>query len=108
MPGRVEAGLREIVAAAAFPNIMVKLSGLYHGADRPWDFPNADTIWVVRALYDAFPPQRLCWGSDYPVLRRHITHRQSLEAVRTHCPFITAADRDWILGRSLQAVLKAA
>lgn len=105
VPGRVEAGVRAIIASARLPNIMVKVSGFYYGADRPWDYPNTDAHWIVRALHDAFGPRRLCWGSDYPVLRRHITYRQALETVRTHCGFIPAADQAWILGRSMAAVL---
>lgn len=107
-PGRIEEGLSRIVASAeGCPNILVKVSGFYYGSDRPWDYPLADARWIVRALYEAFGARRLCWGSDYPVLRRHITYRQSLEMFRTHfADFVPPEDRSWVLGRTLDAVLR--
>ena len=66
-----------------------------------WEYPYPDCAWLVRALYEHFGPERLHWGSDYPVVRRAMTYRQSLEAVRTHCPFIPPEHKARILGDSL-------
>ena len=63
-------GLREILASAALPNIHVKLSGFHYVNPVGWDFPHAAVRPVVQALYDAYGPERLHWGSDYPVLRK--------------------------------------
>ncbi len=104
--GGREDGVRRVVASVSEPNIMVKISGFYYGSERPWEYPHSDALWVVRALYEAFGPHRLCWGSDYPVVRRALTYRQSLEAFRTHCTFVAPADRDAILGGTLDAVLR--
>jgi predicted TIM-barrel fold metal-dependent hydrolase len=60
----------------------------------------------VRALYENFGSHRLCWGSDYPVVRQFMTHRQSLEAFRTHCTFVPDEDKAWILGKTLYALLQ--
>jgi predicted TIM-barrel fold metal-dependent hydrolase len=60
---------------------------------------------VVRALYDAYGPERLCWGSDYPVVRFHMTYQQALEAFRTHCDFVPEAERAGILGGNLARLL---
>jgi predicted TIM-barrel fold metal-dependent hydrolase len=56
-------------------------------------------------LFDAYGPDRLCWGSDYPVVRFSMTYQHALEAFRTHCDFIPAADREKILGASLARLL---
>jgi predicted TIM-barrel fold metal-dependent hydrolase len=57
---------------------------------------------VVHALYDAFGPERLHWGSDFPVSpARGMTYQQSLEAFRSYTPFIPDADKARILGDSL-------
>lgn len=98
-------GLREVLRSAALPNIAIKVSGFYYGSATAWDFPYSDTIHVVRAIYEHFGPRRLCWGSDYPVVRRAMTYRQALEAVRTHCPFIPASDLEWVLGGTLERML---
>jgi predicted TIM-barrel fold metal-dependent hydrolase len=97
--------LQEILASAAVPNISLKLSGFHYVSQVAWDYPYPDTQWIVRALYEAYGPERLCWGSDYPVVRFSMTYRQALEAFRTHCPFIPEADQELILGGNLQRLL---
>jgi L-fuconolactonase len=101
--------LDEILASAAQPNIYVKISGFYYGTAGPrWDFPYRDVHPFVRGIYDAFGAQRMCWGSDYPVVRRAMTYRQSLEAFRTYCDFIPAEDQAWVLGKTLGRLLDVA
>lgn len=101
--------LGEICASAKVPNVYVKMSGFaYAVPERKWEYPYRETHDVIRALYDAFGPDRMCWGSDYPVCRRYMTHQHSLEAFRTHCDFIPEADRAAILGGTLDRLLKAA
>jgi predicted TIM-barrel fold metal-dependent hydrolase len=103
--GPASKSLQEILAAAALPNIHIKLSGFHYVAPRAWEYPYPESRFVVQALYEHFGPERLHWGSDYPVLRRAATYRQALEAARTHCDFIGAADQARILGDSLADLL---
>jgi predicted TIM-barrel fold metal-dependent hydrolase len=98
---------KDILASAALPNIHVKLSGFHYVSPKPWEYPYPDCRSIVHALYDHFGPERLHWGSDYPVLRRAATYQQALEAVRTHCDFISEADMRRILGDSLYELLEA-
>ena len=101
--------LEEVLASARHPNIYLKLSGFYYTvADTAWDFPYHSTHDLVRALYDGFGGERLCWGSDYPVVRGFMTYRQALEAFRTHCDFISQDDRTMILGANLARLLEQA
>jgi L-fuconolactonase len=100
--------LPEVLGSAARPNVYVKLSGFHYMSPNGWEYPFSDCREVVRALYEHFGPDRLCWGSDYPVLRRFLTYQQALEAVRTHCDFIPPADRAKILGDNLARLLGAA
>jgi predicted TIM-barrel fold metal-dependent hydrolase len=96
---------RDILASAALPNVYVKLSGFHYAAPVAREYPYPDCAWLVRGLYEHFGPDRLCWGSDYPVVRRAMTYRQSLEAVRTHCPFIPPVHKARILGDTLQRLI---
>lgn len=98
--------LRDILASAALPNIHVKLSGFHYVGPVAWEYPYPECWPVVRALYEQFGPERLHWGSDYPVVRRAATYQQALEVVRTHCDFITPRDLDRILGDSLHKLLE--
>jgi predicted TIM-barrel fold metal-dependent hydrolase len=107
-PHEPGAQLAEILRSAEVPNIYVKLSGFHYVSHVSWNYPYSDTLPVVRRLYESFGPDRLCWGSDYPVVRFHMTYRQALEALRTHCAFIPAADQAKILGGTLQRLLAAA
>ena len=98
--------MKTICASAEVPNVYVKMSGFaYAVPDDKWEYPYQQTHDCVRALYDAFGPERLCWGSDYPVVRNYMSHKHSLEAFRTHCDFIPESDREKILGPSLQKLL---
>lgn len=97
--------LQEVLKSAAVPNIYIKLSGFHYVSQVSWDFPYSDTLWIVRKLYEHYGPQRLCWASDYPPVLWCMTYQQSLEAVRTHCPFIPAQDQELILGGNMQRLL---
>jgi L-fuconolactonase len=98
--------LQELLRCVQLPNMYVKVSGFAYAATVKWDFPYSETLWLVRTLYENFGPDRLCWGSDYPVVRQFMTYQQSLEAFRTHCTFVTPADQELILGNSLYRLLQ--
>ncbi|NJN84889.1 MAG: amidohydrolase family protein, partial [Caldilineaceae bacterium] len=106
--GNPNEGLNEVLRSASLPNIYIKLSGFAYCSQVKWDFPYSDTHWIVRALYEGFGPYRMCWGSDYPVVRFYMTYRQSLEAFRSHCTFVPPSDQEWILGKTLHGLLTAA
>ncbi|MEE2658694.1 MAG: amidohydrolase family protein [Candidatus Latescibacterota bacterium] len=99
--------LTEIVKSAKVPNISIKMSGFHYVSQTSWEYPYPDTHDTVKELYDAFGPDRLCWGSDYPVVRSYMTYQHAIEVFRTHCDFIPEADREKILGLSLKRFLDA-
>ena len=63
---------RGIAAVAEHPHVMCKLSGLLTEIAEPRHLTLAATIDAVRPVWDhllrCFGPQRLMWGSDWPVL----------------------------------------
>jgi L-fuconolactonase len=98
--------LKSILDSAAQPNIYLKLSGPYYATQgEKWNFPFPDTHNMVHALYDAFGPGRLCWGSDYPVSGQFITYRQTLEVFQSYCSFIPASEHAMIFGGNLGTLL---
>ena len=97
--------LWEVLRSAALSNVYIKLSGFHYVSAVPYNYPFPDCMPVVRQLYDAFGPDRLCWGSDYPVVRKALTYQQTLETVRQHCAFISEPDRARILGENLHDLL---
>jgi L-fuconolactonase len=79
--GRGLRAWRDLVApVAARPNVVAKLSGLVAEAD--WDaWTPADLRPFVDAAVELFGPDRLMYGSDWPVLEVAATYRGVLDAV---------------------------
>ena len=99
-------GIAEILSAARRQNVYVKISGFGYSAGPGEVFPYPEQAWLVRCLYEFYGPNRLCWGSDYPVVRRFMTYAQSLDVARRHCAFMPAADRDLIFGGTMARLLQ--
>ena len=97
--------LAEVLASAAVPNIYIKVAGFHYASERSWDYPWPDAVALLGWIFDAYGPNRLCWGSDFAASKPYTTFRQSLEVVRTHCPFFTASDLRLVLGETLRGVL---
>jgi L-fuconolactonase len=98
--------LRNVIASAAVPNILIKVSGFYYSSAVGWNFPWRDAVDVFRRLFDAFGPDRMCWGSDFPASDRYCTYRQAIEVVRSKCEFLSDEDRQRVLGATLRSVLR--
>jgi predicted TIM-barrel fold metal-dependent hydrolase len=87
------------------PSIYVKVAGLHYCSARGWDYPWHDVLSLLARIVEAFGPNRLCWGSDFPAGTRFCTYRQSLEAIRAHCDFLDRQELRLMLGENLQALL---
>jgi len=61
------AGFQELLRWGASARAVVKLSGCVKVSREP--YPHRDLLPHVRALVDAFGPDRCVWGSDWPFLR---------------------------------------
>jgi L-fuconolactonase len=97
---------RRVLDAARHPNIAIKISGFGNVAAPGMDYPYPDLVWFVRALHEFYGPWRLSWGSDYPVSRRHMTYRQTLDMLRRHCG-LPEGSVETILGPSFAQALAA-
>lgn len=76
-----EEWLGDFRAAAEFPNIYCKLSGMVTEADwRQWE-PH-DLRPYVEAALEAFGPQRCMYGSDWPVCELAASYEQVFEALK--------------------------
>jgi predicted TIM-barrel fold metal-dependent hydrolase len=49
-------------------------------------------------MRDLFGAGKLVWGSDMPNVERFCTYKQCVDYVRRHCAFLSAAEKDRILG----------
>lgn len=62
-----QAGFQALLEMAESGRVAVKLSSLVKSSKQP--FPHPDSWAYVQALIEAFTPQALVWGSDWPFLR---------------------------------------
>lgn len=99
-------GLRLVLDGSDRTNIFIKLSGFGYAVADGWDFPCSGAREIARAIHGAYGPERLIWGSDYPVSQRYMTYRQTLEIVRAHCDFIAETDMPAVLGGNMRRLLE--
>ncbi|RLS57084.1 MAG: amidohydrolase [Planctomycetota bacterium] len=88
-------------AAAAFPNICCKLSGMVTEAD--WDtWEPGDLQPYVDLALECFGPRRLMFGSDWPVCELAGTYQQVFNALRDCLSRLSANEQAEIFGGTAQ------
>jgi predicted TIM-barrel fold metal-dependent hydrolase len=93
---------KEILGMASTPNLSMKMSNFPEVARDP--FPYVSVHARIREAYEAFGPDRLMWGSNFPNCQRACTLKEAagyLDAL----DFLTDADRRKIGGESFLAVM---
>ena len=70
-----------------------------------WDYPYPEAQNLIRGMRDLFGAGKLIWGSDMPNVERFCTYTQCVDYVRRHCAFLSAAEKDKILGGNLDQAL---
>ena len=91
--GEVEPWAGEIRRLAARPNVACKLSGLVTEADwRAWSVGDVEPY--VAVVLDAFGPERVMFGSDWPVCLLAAPYDRVVEAATKLTARLTAAERD--------------
>jgi predicted TIM-barrel fold metal-dependent hydrolase len=94
--------LAKLLALARYPRVFVKITHTWWVSKRPYPYP--DALDQVKRLYDAFGPRRLMWGTDWPVVERFCGYVKALAVVRDEMKFLTAEDKSWILGKTIERV----
>lgn len=84
-----------LAAVAALPNVTAKLSGLHVGGVAPGP-DDLRAAWEVAL--ELFGPQRLMWGSDWPMTVPGEGYRRTWERTTALLDGLGAADRDAVLG----------
>jgi predicted TIM-barrel fold metal-dependent hydrolase len=91
------AALDELLEFAKYPNVGVKVSSVPDSSAEPYPFQDLDA--GLKRIYDAFGPRRMLWGSDLSGLS--VSYRQCLDHFLIALDFLSAEEREWILGKSL-------
>jgi len=66
-----------------------------------WDYPYPEAQVLIRQMRDLFGATKLVWGSDMPNVERFCTYRQCVDYVRKHCSFLSASEKDAVLGGNI-------
>jgi L-fuconolactonase len=99
--GEIKSWERDLRRLAKQPHVMAKLSGLVTEADwRAWR-PEQMRPYLDVA-FDAFGPERLMIGSDWPVCTVAADYGRTMRLVLDYIQDRTAAERDAILGGNAQ------
>jgi len=89
--------LDKLLALAKYPNLSVNATAL--PACTKDIYPYRSLHPYLRRVYDAFGPKRMHWGSD--LSRMTCTYRQTVTMFTEEIPWLTAEDKEWIMGRSI-------
>ncbi len=98
---RASRGARLVRAAAAHRRVHCKLSGLVTEATPAWT--DDDIRPYVEHLLDCFGPERLMWGSDWPVVELGGGYARWRAASERLLAGLTHAERERVFGATARA-----
>jgi predicted TIM-barrel fold metal-dependent hydrolase len=90
-----------LLGLAKFDNVSVKTSSAPCFSADP--FPYADIYPYLKQIYEAFGSHRMLWGADYTRLTS--TYPECLRHFQEGLDFLTAEDKEWVLGKSAAEIL---
>jgi len=87
-----------LVDMARYPRVHVKISHTWSLSRE--SYPWRDTHDLVQRVYQAFGPQRIMWGTDWPMCLLKTTYARTLSVVRAEMRFISGDYMPWVLGET--------
>jgi len=95
------AGMENLLALARYPNVTVMVSSAPCFSNEPYPF--WDLHPYLRRIYDVYGPRRMLWGAD--LSRLSSSYTECLDLFRHALDFLSADDKEWILGRAVAEAL---
>ena len=102
---------RKVLALAQYPNTYMKVPGLGEVFQRPTPFiqpfPFVGQVahWL-KWRWEAFGPQRLMWGSDFPPVAFREGYRNALRWPMEQITYASEADKEWIFGKTAASLFR--
>ena len=96
------ADLGDLLGLARYPNVAIMVSSAPCFSTELYPF--RDLHVPLKRIYETFGPRRLLWGAD--LSRLTSTYRECLDLFREELDFLSAEDKNWILGGALSRVLR--
>jgi predicted TIM-barrel fold metal-dependent hydrolase len=101
--GKIKEAIDETVTLAKYPNVSCKVSSAPNFTSEPYPF--RDMTVHIRRCFDAFGPQRCYWGTDMTNSFAKATYRQRITHFTEALDFLSEEDKDWVMGKAIQARL---
>lgn len=95
-------GVELLLSFARLANVAVKASCLTCYVAENYPFPTLHP--QIRRVVDAFGPQRVMWGTD--LSQSPVSYRQNVTLFTEELNFLSAGDKEWIMGKSLARWLR--
>jgi predicted TIM-barrel fold metal-dependent hydrolase len=89
--------LPDLLTLARYPNVAAKASALPRFSSQAYPYRNLHTY--LRQVFDAFGPTRTFWGTDLTGLP--CTYRQAVTMFTEELPWLSDADKEWVMGRGI-------
>lgn len=97
--GAISPWREDIIELARRQNVYCKLSGMVTEANwKSWT--QQEMTPYIDVVLEAFGPQRLMFGSDWPLVTLASTYGRWLETVREAISHLSDSEQDWILWRT--------
>lgn len=101
----IESWQKELTAAAQFENVFCKLSGMVTEASwEAWELEDLRPYYEVAL--DCFGPDRLMFGSDWPVCELAATYGEVVDAARQLISGLSDSEQAKIMGETARAFYK--
>lgn len=90
-----------VLAIAKRPNVSAKVSAMPCMTSDVYPYHKLHPY--IRKAYDAFGPKRLFWGTDWSRMQHTstCTYRQAVTMFTEEIPWLTAEDKEWMMGRGV-------
>ncbi|MBM3942959.1 MAG: amidohydrolase [SAR202 cluster bacterium] len=103
-------GYKKVLALAQYPNTYMKVPGLGEFCPRPQPMiqpaPFTEIPGLIEMALEAFGPQRLMWGSDFPPVANREGYRNALNLPRQMVDYGGEENRDWVFGGTAATLWK--
>ena len=94
--------MKRLVAMARRPNIYVKITEWPRASSTEW--PHRDLHPWVHALLDAYGPQRLMWGTDFPYIVAQCGYARGLTMLTEETSGIEPEAMEWLVSKTAENV----
>lgn len=102
VPAQDSKQLEVVLKMARYPRVYMKISHMWSLSHQPFPYPDL-TEQIIR-LRDSFGANRLMWGTDWPILQERLSYSQRVLLYRNHLGFLSSAEREEILYKTVQRV----